>query len=175
MRSITEIVLSGVDSDGSDVTNEVTYLVLDIAEELQISDFPVAVRIGAKTDRRLLKRVAEVWQTGVCFVSVYNEDVVIKAMTEFGYPEHVAMEFANDGCWEPLIPGQTAFCYRPLDLLLCVQDSLGLSEEGAPPVDYRDFGCLYEAFRARVEALIARSQSEAGGAFSAADRQWHCQ
>jgi len=28
-----------------EVTNEVTYLVLDVVEDLRISDFPIAVRI----------------------------------------------------------------------------------------------------------------------------------
>ncbi len=154
------IVLSGVDSDGNDVTNEVTYLVLDIAEELKISDFPIAVRIGSKTDKRLLRRIAEVWQAGASFVSVYDEDVVIESMTTFGYPVRVAREFANDGCWEPLVPGQTAFSYYPNDILPCLQDALGIG------VDYPDFDSLYEDVRKRIEALILRSLSESKDVFN---------
>lgn len=160
------IVLSGVDSDGNDITNEVTYLVLDIAEELKISDFPIAVRIGAKTDKRLLNRIAEVWQAGANFVSVYNDDIVIKAMTDFGYPEHVAREFANDGCWEPLIPGQTAFIYYAVDMLSCIQDALGLDGECNSSVDYPDFDSLYKAVRDKLEALIIRSRDESKNIFN---------
>ena len=54
------IVLAGIDENGIEVTNEVTYLVLDILEELGISDFPTTVRLNKNTDERLLRRVAEV-------------------------------------------------------------------------------------------------------------------
>jgi len=37
------VVLGGIDEDGREITNAVTYLVLDIVEETHISDFPVAV------------------------------------------------------------------------------------------------------------------------------------
>ena len=46
------------------MTNDVTYLVLDILEELGISDFPTTVRINKNTDDKLLKRVAEVIRLG---------------------------------------------------------------------------------------------------------------
>ena len=58
------IVLSGIDESGNDVTNEVTYLVLDIIEELNISDFPVSVRINRNTPDKLLKRISEVIKLG---------------------------------------------------------------------------------------------------------------
>ena len=53
------ILLCGVDENGVEVTNEVTYLVLDILEELGISDFPTTVRVNKNTDEKLLRRVAE--------------------------------------------------------------------------------------------------------------------
>ena len=44
--------------NGKEVTNEVTYLVLEILEELGISDFPTTVRINKNTDEKL-KRACE--------------------------------------------------------------------------------------------------------------------
>ena len=73
------IVLGGIDAEGKTVTNEVTYLVLDIIEELGISDFPVSVRVSRTTDERLLTRVAEVMRYGGGILAVYNEDLVIEA------------------------------------------------------------------------------------------------
>ncbi|MBQ8400957.1 MAG: hypothetical protein IJX14_03415, partial [Clostridia bacterium] len=37
------IVLAGVDADGRELTNEVTFLVRDVGEDLPISDFPITV------------------------------------------------------------------------------------------------------------------------------------
>ena len=47
------IVLAGLDSNGNEITNEVTYLVLDIVEELSISDFPITVRLNKNSPHML--------------------------------------------------------------------------------------------------------------------------
>ncbi len=115
------IVLGGCDEDGNDVTNDVTYLVLDIVEELGISDFPISVRVGKDTSDELLKRVAQVMRHGNGVIAVYNEDTVIKALENNGYSEGEARGFANDGCWEVMLPGRTYFTYIPFDALAVLQ------------------------------------------------------
>jgi len=115
------IVRGGCDEDGNDVTNEVTYLVLDIIEELGISDFPTSVRIGNNTPDELLKRVGEVMRYGNGVIAVYNEDLVIEALTRGGYSLKEARNFANDGCWEVMPPGKTYFSYFPFDALAVFQ------------------------------------------------------
>ena len=115
------IVLGGTDENGKEVTNEVTYLVLDIIEELGISEFPTTVRIHSHTDEKLLRRVAEVMRYGGGILAVYNEEKVIEALVLDGYEEKQARHFANDGCWEVQIPGQTYFTYMPFDSLQILQ------------------------------------------------------
>ena len=131
------IVLAGVDENGNDVTNEVTYLVLDIIEELGISDFPTTVRINKNTEQKLLKRVAEVIRHGGGIIAIYNEDLVLEALTDFGYPLNEARTFANDGCWEVQIPGKTNFSYVPFDALRILQHFTLM--------DYEN-GCVFENF-----------------------------
>lgn len=115
------IILGGCDEFGNDITNEITYLVLDIVEELGISDFPISVRIGKNTPEKLIKRVAEVMRYGNGIVAVYNEDTVIKALENNGYTTNEARCFANDGCWEVMLPGRTYFNYIPFDALALFQ------------------------------------------------------
>jgi pyruvate-formate lyase len=172
------VVLAGVDEDGEEVANEVTDLVLDVVEELHISDFPIAVRLSEKTDERLLRRVATIQRLGGGIIAVYNEDQIIPTLVKFGYPLKEARNFANDGCWEILIPGKTRFGYQPFDALLLLQETLGLSATDMPPrinkvecfehgqhtlkkgilCNYPDFETLYQDFKNRltrtVEALI---------------------
>lgn len=126
------IVLAGVDADGVQVLNEVTYLVLDIVEELHISDFPVAVRVNAHTPEVLWRRIAEVQRLGGGIVSIYSEDVVLQALDDLGIPLREARTFANDGCWEVIIPGKTAFTYIPFDLLQVLQRALGVDDPVVP-------------------------------------------
>lgn len=157
------IVLSGIDAEGNDVTNAVTYLVLDIVEELHISDFPVAVRVSSKTPDNLWRRIAAVQRMGGGIVSIYNEDVIIQALTGIGIPLADAREFANDGCWEVLIPGKTAFLYRPFDLLYVLQETLGLNQPDNPLPDDASFDALYARFTADLAQHLDGIQREIDG------------
>ena len=148
------VVLSGVDESGHDVTNPVTFLVLDVVEELHISDFPVAVRVSKNSPDRLWRRIAEVQRTGGGIISLYNEDLVIRALTRFGFPLADARNFANDGCWEVLIPGKTCFTYTPFDTLELLQDVLGTHPERPGTPDYTSFEELYATFGERLAATI---------------------
>ncbi|HNR29946.1 MAG TPA: pyruvate formate lyase family protein [Candidatus Hydrogenedentes bacterium] len=159
------VILAGVDPTGREVTNAVTYLVLDIVEELHISDFPIAVRLNRNTPRRLLRRMAEVQRHGGGIVAAYNEDVAIEALTRFGYPVEEARTFANDGCWEMLVPGRTAFIYVPFDALGLLHGALGLHDPAQPAPDFPDFETCYAAFRERLAAHL-------DGFHQMADQHW---
>ncbi len=138
------ILLGGIDENGRDVTCTLTYLVLDILEELPIGDFPTSVRVSRTTDARLLRRVAEVMRHGGGALAIYNEDLVLEALTDYGYPLAEARKFANDGCWEVQIPGKTYFTYSPFDSLWILQH---LTLRGyAEGVDFADFDALFAQY-----------------------------
>ena len=150
------VILGGIDKNGNEVTNPVTYLILDVVEELHISDFPIAVRIGEKTPEKLYRRVAELQRYGGGIVAVYNEDVAIESMVKFGYPLEEAREFTNDGCWEILVPGKTSFIYTPSDMMPALFRALHL--DSAEPLAYADFDSLYAAFVEELKRDINRVQ-----------------
>ena len=158
------IVLAGVDEDGRPVLNDITWLILDIVEELHISDFPIAVRVNHSTSESLLRRIAQVQRHGGGIVAIYNEDVILPALERFGYTAQEARGFANDGCWEIIIPGKTAFSYSPFDTLKILQDSLGLPADVAP-LQFSSFGQLYEAFRAGLAARMEEQGRCIDGSF----------
>ncbi len=155
------VLLAGIDADGKEVTNEVTYLILDIVEELHISDFPIAVRVNARSPEKLLQRVAEVQRHGGGIVAIYNEDVVIDGLVKFGYPLAEARTFVNDGCWEVLIPGRTTFSYVPFDMLVLLQQAI-LPVSGSPPA-YAGFDDLYAAFIRNLAAQLDEHNLAADG------------
>ncbi len=169
------IVLAGVDEQGLPVLNAVTDLVLDVVEELRIADFPIAVRLSSRTPERLLRRMADLQRLGGGIVAAYNDDRIVPVLAQFGYPLPEARNYANDGCWELLVPGKTSFGYQPFDALL-LQETLGLTrpepderrrkiecDEWAPHArpdgarrDYPDFEALYADFHHRLERQIER-------------------
>jgi len=162
------IILGGINADGKEITNEVTYLVLDIIEELHISDFPTAVRVSKNTPERLFRRIAEVQRLGGGIVSVYDEAGIIDSLVKFGYPLEEARCFTNDGCWEILIPGKTKFWYSPMDSLVLLHSTLGLKDNNPSP-DYPDFESLYAAYLKKLEEDIANLNRGIDGIYQGPD------
>ncbi len=146
------IILAGINECGHEVTNEVTYLVLDIIEETGISDFPVTVRINKNTEEKLLRRVAEVIRFGGGVVAVYNEDLVLESLADMGYPQEEARKFANDGCWEVQIPGKTNFSYVPFDGLKILQHVT--LKDYDKTLDFEDFETLFEQYKKDLREQI---------------------
>ncbi len=150
------IVLGGTDASGCDVTNTVSYLCLEIVEELGISDFPISVRLHDNTPKDFLRLLACVMRHGGGVVAVYNEKTVFAALRAQGYPEHEIYDFANDGCWEVQIPGKTYFSYIPMDFLhVLLQDVLHVAE--GELLDYPDMDSIREAYFERMKQVIAHT------------------
>ncbi len=162
------IILGGIDVNGMEVTNEVTYLVLDIIEELHISDFPTVVRVNKNTPDKLLRRIAEVQRLGGGIVSIYDEAGIIEGMVKFGYPLEEARSFTNDGCWETIIPGKTKFWYTPMDSLVLLHSVLGLKEPIQTPV-CADFESLYSSYIKKLEEEIENVNKGIDGIYQGAD------
>jgi len=161
------IVLSGADENGNDITNAVTYLVLEIIEELPIGDFPIAVRINDKTPEPLMKKTSEVIRHGGGIVAVYNDALIIDSLVDFGYSLKEARCFANDGCWEVQIPGKTYFSYCPFDSLYILQrDTLKLESD---PADYDSFEALYSQFVKDLSNHVANLRRDISTWFVDAD------
>ncbi len=143
------IILGGTDKNGEDVTNEVTYLVLDIIEETGISDFPVSVRLHPGTPEKLLRKCAGVVRHGGGVVAFYSEPTVFAAMKKAGYPEDEVYKFANDGCWETQLPGETNFAYMPFDSLQVFDRVMNIDGDTCP--DFASYEELYSAFTEELE------------------------
>ena len=171
------LVLGGTDADGRDVTNSVTYLVLDIIEELGISDFPTTVRIGRGTSDELVRRTAEVMRYGGGTLAVYNEDLIIRSLEAYGYSRAEACSFANDGCWEVQIPGATDFQYMPFDSLRILQKKTLRSYENVP--DFPDFESLFDRFAEDLKESVTELCAQCEEAFlpghDGGGRKWKTQ
>ena len=155
------VVLSGQDAQGNDETNEVTYLVLDVLEELRIADYPTSVRLSSKSPAKLIRRVAEVTRLGGGLMAVYNDDAVIDGLVNFGYSREEACRYANDGCWEVQIPGKTAFRYWPWDVLAELQQHVLKLADGKPSaLPYACFDELFDAYTDHLKECFLQKTEE---------------
>lgn len=154
------LVLSGVDDAGEPLVNEVTRLVLDIVEEFPIGDFPIAVRLLPDAPTWLPRKIAAVVRHGGGVVAVYNENLVRGSLEAFGYTAQQARRYANDGCWEVQIPGETHFGYVPMDAYGILEHQvLGLQQPN--PTIYATFEELKTAYFHALDTYINEFQKNA--------------
>ncbi|HHE70756.1 MAG TPA: formate acetyltransferase, partial [Chloroflexi bacterium] len=106
LRDTAYIQLGGLDANGNDVTNPVSYLVLEAAHRLKIPA-NVGVAVGDHVDPGLLRRGVEVLfedKTGIPkFLGV---EQTAQGFARNGYPLALGYERAYSGCHWSAIPGR---------------------------------------------------------------------
>jgi formate C-acetyltransferase len=100
------IQLGGPDSQGSDVTNPVSYLVLEAAHRLKIPA-NVAVCVGNDVDPGLLRRGVEILcEDRLGIPKFLGIDNWVTGFARNGYPLEIARQRAYSGCHWSAIPGR---------------------------------------------------------------------
>ncbi|MBN2183334.1 MAG: glycyl radical protein [Sedimentisphaerales bacterium] len=74
----------GLTPDGEDGVNEVSYMMMDVVEEMRLTQPSSCIQISSKNPDHFLKRACRVIRTGIGQPSVFNTDVIIKEMLQDG-------------------------------------------------------------------------------------------
>ncbi len=78
------INVGGVTEKGEDATNEMTYILLDVIEEMRLLQPSSMVQVSKKNPDRLLKRALKIIRTGYGQPSIFNTDAIIQELTRQG-------------------------------------------------------------------------------------------
>ncbi len=92
------INVGGLNGDEADAVNEVSHLILEVVEEMQLVQPSACIQISEKNPDRFLKRACEVIRTGLGQPSVFNTDVIIKEMLHAGKSMADALAGGPSGC-----------------------------------------------------------------------------
>jgi len=95
-----QINTGGVKEDGSDAVNEVTYLILDVIEEMRLLQPSSSIQVSKKSPNRFIKRAARIIRTGFGQPSVFNTDLVIQELVQQGKSLADARNGGTSGCVE---------------------------------------------------------------------------
>ena len=95
-----QINLGGVRQDGSDGVNEVTYLLLDVIEEMRLLQPSASIQVSKKNPDRFIKRAAEIIRTGFGQPSVFNADLIGQELIRMGKTVLDARCGGSSGCVE---------------------------------------------------------------------------
>ena len=94
------LTIGGVDRNGSDATNELSYLMLEVTEAVPLRQPNVHVRVSSKTPDSFLEKLAEVIAEGKNNVGIFNDEAVFKALRFAGVEEGDAWNYSTIGCVE---------------------------------------------------------------------------
>ncbi len=92
------INVGGVRPDGFDAVNEVSYLILDVVEEMQLVQPSACIQLSKQNPDSFLARAARVIRTGLGQPSLFNTDVIISEMLNAGKTLEDARAGGPSGC-----------------------------------------------------------------------------
>jgi formate C-acetyltransferase len=99
------VTLGGQTENGEDLSNDLTYVILDAAEQSKaVLNF--VARFNQRTPDDLYLRIAQMYYGGTSSVSMINDDVCIPAMKKRGFGADDAREYAMASCVDLCVPGK---------------------------------------------------------------------
>jgi pyruvate formate-lyase/glycerol dehydratase family glycyl radical enzyme len=162
VESLQAITLGGVDGQGKDVSNEMSYLVLETAEHMKTLEPSIALRVHRETPEELQSRAADVIGTGIGYPSIFNDEAIIPMLEKWKVPLKHARDYAVTGCVYLELPGKNIArrAYGGLCLPKCLWWALhrginpGTGEQwGAPTPDPRTFRSADDLLDAYLEQV----------------------
>ena len=164
-NDFTNINIGGVKPDGSDGVSEVSYLMLEVIEELHILQPGNSVHISSRTPDKFLNAAIKVIRQGHGYPSVFNPDVYIQEMLRSGKSLRDAREGGCSGCIEVGAFGKEAFLltgYLNVPKILEITLFNGINPvtgkkvgiETGDPRDFKSYEEFYNAFHAQLKYII---------------------
>lgn len=164
-NDFTNINIGGVRPDGSDAVSDVSYLMLEVIEELHILQPGNSVHISSVTPNRFLHAAIKVIRQGHGYPSVFNPDVYIQQMLRSGKSLQDAREGGCSGCIEVGAFGKEAYLLtgylnvpKILEITLCngINPVTGKRAgiETGDPTEFTTYEELYQAFFTQLKYII---------------------
>lgn len=164
-NDFTQINLGGIAEDGSDGSNDVSYIILDVLDELQLLQPQVSVHISSKSSDRFLRHACKVMRRGSGYPSAFNAEAVFMEQLGMGKTVEDARTGGTSGCVETGSFGKEAYILHgylnvPKIMELALNngtDPLSGKRIGLETGDTREFTCFedfYKAFEKQLHYVV---------------------
>ncbi|MBT3383140.1 MAG: glycyl radical protein [Prolixibacteraceae bacterium] len=164
-NDFTNINLGGLKPDGTDGVSEISYIMLEVIEELHILQPGSSVHISAKTPDKFLNAATKVIRQGHGYPSVFNPDIYIQEMLRQGKSLQDAREGGCSGCIEVGAFGKEAYLltgYLNIPKILEITLNNGIDPltgkvagiETGNPLNFKSFEELYKAFLKQLNFVV---------------------
>lgn len=102
--------LSGLDANGQDVTNELSRLIVQTYNELNIYSPKIHIRVNDQTPADFIKLVLSCIRGGNSSFVFVNDTAAIKGLIAVGIQKTDAWDYVPIGCYEPAVWGMELGC-----------------------------------------------------------------
>ena len=153
----------GLKPDGSDGVNDVTYLVLDVIDEMRLLQPSSNIQLSKKNPERFLKRAARIIRKGWGQPSIFNADTIIEEMLLMGKSVEDARQGGTSGCVETGAFGKESYIltgYFNLVKILEITLNNGIDPRTGQqiglinPGEFKSFEELFAAFKKQLKYFI---------------------
>ncbi|MBB6696847.1 trans-4-hydroxy-L-proline dehydratase [Clostridium algidicarnis] len=159
------INVGGVKIDGSDGINDVSYILLDVIDEMKLLQPSSNVQISKKSPQKFVKRACEISRKGWGQPSMFNTDAVIQELINAGKSLEDARCGGNSGCVETGAFGKEAYIltgYFNLPKILEITLNNGidvmtgekLGIETGNVNEFKTYDELFEAYKKQLKHFI---------------------
>ena len=164
-NDFTNINIGGVDRNGNSAANELSFMILEIQEELHELQPGLSIHIAENTPDDFLMAGIRVIRQGHGYPSVFNPDTYVKEMTRAGKTLEDAREGGCSGCIEVGAFGKeayllTGYLNTPKILEITLNNGLDpetgkqLGLETGDPRTFKTFEELYEAWHKQMVYFV---------------------
>ena len=154
------VTIGGVDAQGKDITNELSYIVLDATQGVRAIVPPLALRWHDGIPKKLVDKAIEVMASGMPQPAIFNDKVNIVRLVNLGCPLEDARDYSINNCMVPTIPGKNqSHVYAwatTIPLPLCMTTAMGIDhvfykKAGDTVLGPKNIGSMEELMDAIVE------------------------
>ena len=164
-NDFTNINIGGIDKYGNDATNELSYMILEIQEELHELQPGLSIHVSKVTPDEFVIAGAKVIRQGHGYPSCFNPDTYVSELVKQGKSLEDAREGGTSGCIEVGAFGKeayilTGYLNTPKILEITLNNGtdpvsgkkLGL--ETGDPRSFKSFEELYEAYHKQMVYFV---------------------
>ena len=164
-NDFTNINIGGVDRDGQSAANELSYMILEIQEELHELQPGLSIHIAENTPDEFLLAGIKVIRQGHGYPSIFNPDTYVKEMVRAGKTVGDAREGGCSGCIEVGAFGKeayllTGYLNTPKILEITLHNGIDpetgkkLGLETGDPRTFKTFEELYDAWHKQMVYFV---------------------
>ena len=155
----------GVDRAGADAVNELSYMILDVIEEMRLPFTGSCIQLSKANPDRFLKRAIEVVRCGFGQPSIFNTDAILQEFLRAGKSIEDARAGGPSGCVTISAFGKescvlTGYMNWPKILELALHDGVDprtgkrIGPRTGDPRAFGTFDELFDAYRAQLEHFV---------------------